>query len=413
MPRIRNDPMNNYLICIPAYKRAKSLQRLLNTLKNAYYESEKIPLIISLEFGSSKSVISIAEDFNHKQFQKIIIYRKKKFGLKKHIIECGSLVNDFGNIILLEDDLIVDRYFYKYSYECSKFYENDNSIAGISLYAQEFNEMNGFPFKPLKNGYSTFKLQFPSSSGQCWSKKQFNSFLKWYQNKDDEYINKIPNFPDFIKRWRNSWKKFYAAYLFETNKFFIYPYQSYSSNCCDDGGVHTSRSINIHQTNFAYQSRGVDNFDFSPIDEEVIKYDLYYEQCGDLVFNYLGIKNKDIHVDIYGSKPLNMLRERKYSLTIKSSKNILKKFPLIFKPIENNLISYENIEENSNININLALSNNIYGGIKSYKYGKLLYELISTDLFEPKKLKIFCFFVIIEIIKSIIIKLKKMFNIKN
>ena len=147
--------MKNYLICIPAYKRPKSLKRLLNTLENAYYESNNIPLLISLEFGASESVIEIAEEFNNKKFKKEIIYRNIKFGLKKHIIACGSLVNDFGNVILLEDDLIVDRYFYKYAIECSTFYKEDKTIAGISLYGQEFNEINGLPFKPLSNGYST------------------------------------------------------------------------------------------------------------------------------------------------------------------------------------------------------------------------------------------------------------------
>ncbi len=405
--------MNNHLICIPAYKRSKSLKRLLNTLKNAYYTSENIPLIISIEFGASNSVISVAEEFNDPKFKKEIIYRKKRFGLKKHIIECASLVNDFENIILLEDDLIVDRYFYKYAIECSSFYEVDKSIAGISLYSQEFNEINGLPFKPLRNGYSTFKLQFPSSSGQSWNKKQFNQFLNWYEEKNDDYINKIHYFPQFIKNWKNSWKKYFAAYLFEKNKFFIYPYQSLSSNCCDDGGVHAGLATNIHITNFACQSRKIDDFYFCPINEDLIKYDLYFEQCGQFVFKSLGIDNKDIHLDIYGTKPIEMLKTKKYSLTIKPSKNVIRKFPLMLKPFENNINYGEISEEKSFIDLNLVLSKDVFKKLNTYKYGKLLYDLISNELLEPRKLTSLSFFILIEILKKIILKIKKVSNIKN
>ena len=104
----------NPVICIAAYNRPDSLKNLLNSINNAFYPFN-VNLIISIEYGAPNEVIKLAKEYNHPKLKKEIIFRKEKLGCRKHILACGNLTAKYESIILLEDDLIVDKYFYIYS----------------------------------------------------------------------------------------------------------------------------------------------------------------------------------------------------------------------------------------------------------------------------------------------------------
>ncbi|MBV1951852.1 MAG: glycosyltransferase family 2 protein [Cycloclasticus sp.] len=330
------------VIVIVAYNRPKSLKRLLNSIEQAEYP-EGVHLIISLEGEASNAVVKLAHEYEPSAITVSVLQRPVRLGLKQHIIMCGDLALEYGAVIILEDDLIVDKYFYQYSVASLKHYEQHDSVAGISLYAPEYNEYAGLPFTPMKNGYSTYPIQMPCSSGQCWSAKHWLGFKRWYKLSTHCTVEETKGLPAAVKAWpESSWKKYYAAYLLQYNLVFINPYQSYTSNCSDPGGMHIPRGSHLHQVDIAHQKRPEPIFVFCPLSKAEVVYDAFYEPCGEMVYRLLGLDRNEVDIDILATKPSEILLN-KYILTSRRVINPRKSYPMSFRPIEHNL-SYPDSE---------------------------------------------------------------------
>ena len=196
---------NKPAIVVIAYNRAKSLQRLLNTLSKAYYTESDIKLIISIDKASNnQKVLEIAQDFEWNFGNKNVEYQSVNLGLRKHVIKCASYSNDYGSVILLEDDLVVSPQFYNYTCQALNFSKGKEYIAGISLYNHQFNVVAKLNFSPIEDGYDNWYFQFASSWGQAWTKEQWNSFISWYENI--ESLKHNPSIPKNVTNWsEKSW----------------------------------------------------------------------------------------------------------------------------------------------------------------------------------------------------------------
>ena len=62
----------------------------------------------------------------------------------------GKLLNDYDALIVLEDDITVSPYYYQYACQTIAQYQDDERIAGISLYNFPVDYQNGLPFTPLQ-----------------------------------------------------------------------------------------------------------------------------------------------------------------------------------------------------------------------------------------------------------------------
>ncbi|WP_159078789.1 glycosyltransferase family protein [Orrella marina] len=313
----------------------------MKSIDNAIFDSS-INLIISLDGGYSKESLVVAKKFAS-QFAKgsvEIIAREVNLGLRQHILWCGDQTERFGSVIVLEEDLLVDPQFYIYAKQAALFYQNDSRIGGISLYAQEFNEYSGLPFIPLKNGTSCYFMQVASSWGQLWTLMQWNDFKIWYKNNDENELLKIKNLPKNVKSWpESSWKKYYSGYLSKRDKFIVYPYQSYSTNVSDIGGTHISNGTSFLQTNFLYSERSLDKFNFPELESiNSVYYDSFMEPASKFIYSFFNLNDEELTIDVYGTKPLDLLRSYKYAVTSKSTKSFIKKIPLSFRPIENSIL---------------------------------------------------------------------------
>lgn len=165
-------------IVIPSFNRPQALQRLLNSLYNARY-SEDVDLIFSIDFSGNDDVKIVAEKCMWRFGNKKIICHKNNLGLRQNILFCGDLTSEYDAIILLEDDLVVSPSFFTYAIKAASFYDNNDKIAGISLYSYSVCEIGNFRFYPFLDEYDTYFIQWPSSWGQLWTRKQWISFREW------------------------------------------------------------------------------------------------------------------------------------------------------------------------------------------------------------------------------------------
>lgn len=329
-------------IYITGYKRHLSLERLLTSLNNAVYPHD-VDLIISLDGGHTEEVDRIAQSFQFHGGTKTIIKHCENFGLRNHILWCGDNSFEHGSIIMLEDDLVVAPLFYIFAKQSLSFFCNEKIVAGISLYAQVFNEYSNIPFQPLHNDYDHYFMQVPSSWGQAWSSDQWGGFRKWYgDNKEKISIGTMVNIPDAIKKWPDSsWKKYFSAYLAQSNKFFIYPYRSLTSNCADPGGTHSAKGLKILQVPLYLNENMNHKFKFAKNTEYTANYDAFMEPICDFLINGEFISKWDLHVDINNTKSVSLLKGRKYAITAKSDGNEIAAIPLQFKPVEVNFQYYQ------------------------------------------------------------------------
>lgn len=147
--------MKKIPVVIVAYNRPAPLKRLLDSVTKGVY-SGQVKLIISIDGGDNSDVLSIAENFRWVHGEKEIIHHKTNIGLRNHILSLGDLTLKYDGIILIEDDLYVSPYFYEYAIEAMEFYNEDNIIAGISLYSHRYNETARLPFTPLSDDSDVF-----------------------------------------------------------------------------------------------------------------------------------------------------------------------------------------------------------------------------------------------------------------
>lgn len=337
------------VIAVVAFNRPIALGRLLRSLANAEYPFVPI-LYISLEGGASDSVIKIAEEFQSPKIETRIIRHRNRLGLRNHILKCGDLSVEHGAVIVFEDDLYVDRYFYYYAQAAINYYHNDEKVAGIALYSQEYNEYAGLPFKPMKNGYATYPMQVPCSWGQCWDSKQWTAFKNWYETINDGVVQKVCELPNAVKAWpESSWKKYFAAYLVCKKKYFIYPYDSYTTNCSDAGGTHIKQGTSLHQVAMSVGNRPIPAFTFCSTEKMEVSYDAYMEQSGDFISESLLIKREDIAVDLYGLKDSRDLISRTYVLSQKKCGHPYRSFPRAFRPMERNILCALSKEDNEGL----------------------------------------------------------------
>jgi len=324
------------IIIILAYSRPISLKRLLGSIELAEYP-EGVELIISLEGEASGLVREIANNFVSAKVAVSVMQRPYRLGLRKHVIACGDMALEHGSVIILEDDLVVDKYFYQYALAALNYYDGGSLVAGIALYSLEYNEYAGQSFRPMLNGYATYPMQVPCSWGQCWSAKQWAKFKAWYATADTQIVNETKGLPEVVKCWpESSWKKYYAAYMVRHELFFINPYQAYTTNCSDPGGTHIPRGSNIHQVNMASQERLSPEFEFCPIDEFQVAYDAFFEPCGDMVYRLIGLDRQEVDIDTLGIKPESALL-KEYILTSRRVLKAINGYPRSFRPIEYNL----------------------------------------------------------------------------
>lgn len=214
--------MENIAIVTVAYNRVKSLSRLLNSLLCA--DIDNAPLIISIDKSNTNEVERYANDFIWPYGEKKVITHKENLGLRKHILSIGQLLDYYDAVIVLEDDIIVAPGFYKFAVAATKFYCNDNNIAGISLYNYPFNYQTFEPFDALKSEYDVYFMQIAMSWGQVWMRDSWRRFYNWYEQTKHNKLACINNIYCFKEWGEKSWLKYHIAYCIDQNKYFVYPY---------------------------------------------------------------------------------------------------------------------------------------------------------------------------------------------
>lgn len=394
-------------IIIPAFKRDKSLSRLLHSINEAIFPKEDIQLIISIDGNPAPEVVSVAKNFSFTGGNVEIVEHQENIGLYKHILECADYSEKFGSVIILEDDLVVGPGFYEYARRALSFYDEDDSINGIALYSQRFNETALLPFEPLESEWPVYFMQLGCSWGQAWTQKQWHDFKKWHSKEGANASLNKPEIPKNIQDWAHtSWKKHYNHYLIEQDKYMVYPYKSFTTNCTDSIGSHMKYLLNTFQVPLNMSENLGNAYQFPEFNESSIRYDCFMETKSKTVEKWSGISLDNTVIDLYGSKPIELLHKKKFAVTSKTVKSSIRSFPLSFRPLELNL-KFET-QMDSFLRLCKTDDLNAENSFKKSTY----YHLAEYFLYIPIESRRFASIYFKEFLKSFIGRIKNLFRAK-
>lgn len=319
-------------IVVVGYDRLASTRRLLDSLAAAVYETNDVPLVVSIDCSGNEELYRYVSDFEWTYGNKYVFIRQERLGLKNHIFQCGDLSCHFKAVVILEDDVFAAPDFYRYMVAAVEKYGADEHVACISGYFNPLYGYVGLPHVPMAD-YDVFAMQEVSSTGECFTAAMWQKFRTWFSLHDpDSFDMDHYEIPEQIKRWRRAWTKFYNTYMVEKDLYCIYPVFPVITNC-GDAGEHNAGSMALVQTGLMMGRRDYSMPDFTVLP----RYDIFGNNTA--LYDSLNLGPDELCLDLYGNNP--NINGKRYVLTIrKMPYKAVRSFGLSFRPQELNVMMH-------------------------------------------------------------------------
>jgi len=245
-------------IVLFVYNRPFHTQQTVEALRNNDFAGESNLFVFSdaPKDETAKDKVGNVRDYikNLDGFKSVtVVERDKNFGLAKSIIAgVTDVVNQYGKIIVLEDDIVTSPFFLRYMNDGLNFYKDNKEIFTISGYnhpptlmkfPKRYKEDVYFNYRNFSWGWATWADRWEKAD---WEVKDFNSFLKdkkaqkrFNRGGDDLTPMLIAQMKGEIDSWAIRWS--YAH--FKNNVLSVCPVYSYVNNIGHDGtGTHCGTS---------------------------------------------------------------------------------------------------------------------------------------------------------------------------
>jgi hypothetical protein len=246
-------------IVLFVYNRLSHTRRTIDSLrKNKLAEVSEL-FVYSDHAKDADSKIAVQEVRDYisqlKGFKQItIIYREENFGLAKSIIAgVTEVVNKYGKIIVLEDDIVTSPFFLKFMNDALNFYQENSVVWHISGWNYPINQdkIEDVFLWRLMNcwGWATWK--------QEWSFFEKNTDLMMAKfNKINICKFNLDGSENFWKQIQqnkqgeiDSWAIFWYATIFLNKGLCLNPSKTFVLNIGHDGsGVHCDINSNFNDS---------------------------------------------------------------------------------------------------------------------------------------------------------------------
>lgn len=229
-------------IVIFSYDRPKHLQQTLDALaKNELVEQSDLFIYCdgAKESASKEQVerISVNRKVAHaaQGFKSVtVIEREKNIGLKANIVGAVTeIVNKYGRIITLEDDIVTSKGFLRFMNEALEMYKDDEQVMHISGYMWPHRwplpETLFYEVPYPGGGWATWKRAwqyYDDDAAKLYHKweNRWNAFNKF----GADYLQKqlVANYEGRMNTWFIKWH----AVLLERGGLTLYPGKSLTNN---------------------------------------------------------------------------------------------------------------------------------------------------------------------------------------
>lgn len=244
-------------IVLFVYSRPKHTKKVIEALKENELAKESNLFIFSDGPKNKDVEKDVLEVRNYLKtitgFKSVKVFESKiNKGLANSIIYgVTKIVNKYGKIIVLEDDIVTSKYFLKFMNDSLNLYENEEKVISISGYTY-----------PIDNLPQTFFLK----NAECWGWATWKRGWSLFEKNGEKMLEKIKNkelnnqfdfnnsYPyskmlvDQVNGKNNSWAIRWYASAFLKNKLTLYPAKSFVQNIGVDGSGTNGGKLNVYYT---------------------------------------------------------------------------------------------------------------------------------------------------------------------
>ncbi|MBI5022312.1 MAG: glycosyltransferase [Ignavibacteriales bacterium] len=236
-------------IVLFVYNRPAHVKKTIAALQNNHHASDSDLIIYSDAAKDEDNLQQVKEvrvflksvtDFKSVK----IIHRSHNFGLSENIINgVTEVVSTYGNVIVLEDDLVTSPYFLQFMNDGLSMYQDNHEVVSIHGYVYPVSGklpdtffLRGadcWGWATWKHGWDIFE-----SDGKYLLNEIKNKSLEKEFNFNDSYPY-LQMLIDQVTGKTDSWAIRWHASAFLKDKFTLYPGKSLVQNIgIDDSGTH-------------------------------------------------------------------------------------------------------------------------------------------------------------------------------
>ena len=238
-------------IVLFTYNRLDHTKKTIEALQGNIYAKESSLFIYSDAPKTEKDAVSVQIVRDYLQtvdgFRTVrIIMREENWGLARNIMDgVTQIVNEYGKIIVLEDDIVTSKYFLKYMNDALVLYKDFPQVMSISGYMYPIEKEN-LP--------ETFFMH----AGYCWGWATWRESWSFFKRdpkdliqeftKDDIYHFNLEGAADFWQQVVDNvsgklytWAVFWDAAIFQNQGLTLSPRDPLTLNVgMDETGEHCS-----------------------------------------------------------------------------------------------------------------------------------------------------------------------------
>jgi len=285
-------------VCLFVYNRPYHTEQTLEALSKNYL-ADKTTLYIYCDGAKDgagedvKNRINLVRDvIRKKQWCKEVIIKESPInkGLAKSVIDgVTQVINKFGKIIVLEDDIVTSINFLKFMNNALITYKSTSivkQVTGYSFPVSEIKPNNKAYFMPRIStwGWGTWSRVWNEIDFECkmFDKNRFNKKEFNFYNTYNYY--KLLKKELFGNKTANSWGIRFYFNIFSLNGLTLYPDYSLVQNIGWDGSGTHSTSYKLYIHNNWDNNYQIECLPEPVIDYEYLKMNIKYMRRANSVF---------------------------------------------------------------------------------------------------------------------------------
>lgn len=246
-------------IVLFTFNRLDHTKKTIDALKENILAKESELFIFSDGARNSEEYIKVKSVRKYLKsidgFKKInIIEAEKNRGLAKSVISgVTDIINKYGKVIVLEDDLVTSKYFLKYMNEALTIFKEREDIWSISGYGPNINIPTDYKDdiyitkRGSSWGWATWKDRWELVDWKVSDYNIFKSNREMIQEFNLSGKDLVPMLDDQIAGRIDSWAIRWVYSQFRNNMYTVYPIKSLVKNIGNDlSGTHTTTTTHFN-----------------------------------------------------------------------------------------------------------------------------------------------------------------------
>lgn len=175
-------------------------------------------------------------------------------GLAKSVIDgVSGIIEKYGQVIVVEDDLILSPYFLNYMNGALEYYKNDSQIWSISGYSFPMKRLKKYPhevfysYRGCSWGWATWKNRWETVDWQVADYEKFKDDEEWKARFNRGGVDLSGMLKMQMEGAIDSWAIRWCFAQSNQDMYTVYPVNSYLKNAgCDGSGTHSGSNNDFY-----------------------------------------------------------------------------------------------------------------------------------------------------------------------